>query len=118
MKAQSNSNNSETLDVKQQSIVSVSALTATGNIPELKKALSDALEAGLTVNELKEVLVQLYAYCGFPRSLNGINALISVLGERKARGINDKAGKEATPIQDTGNKYEIGKKTLEVLTRR
>ena len=39
------------------------------------------LDNGMTVNEVKEVLVQMYAYCGFPRSLNGINTLIAVLDE-------------------------------------
>jgi 4-carboxymuconolactone decarboxylase len=32
----------------------------------------------LTVNEIKEILVQMYAYAGFPRSLNGINAFMAV----------------------------------------
>jgi 4-carboxymuconolactone decarboxylase len=51
MKAQSNSNNSETLDVKQQSIVSVSALTATGNIPELNMGMN----TGLTESQLLQL---------------------------------------------------------------
>jgi len=70
----------------------------------------------LTVNEIKEVLVQMYAYCGFPRSLNAINTLMSVLEERKKKGINDEAGKTATPITDTADRYERGRKTLERLT--
>lgn len=49
----------------------------------------------MTVNEVKEVLVQMYAYCGFPRSLNGINTLIAVLDERKAAGIVDEIGRDA-----------------------
>ncbi|MGH9871865.1 MAG: antibiotic biosynthesis monooxygenase [Pyrinomonadaceae bacterium] len=66
-------NNSQTLNAKEQSIVTISAFTATGDLEQLRKALNKGLDAGLTVNEIKEVLVHLYAYCGFPRSLNAIN---------------------------------------------
>ncbi len=105
----------EPLDVKQQRIVSISALTTTGDIPKLKQALNAGLDAGLTINEIKEVLVQLYAYCGFPRSLNGINALMAVVDQRKGAGKNDPVGKEASPIVQTADKYAVGRKTLEVL---
>lgn len=114
----SNKAESQTLSAKQQSIVAISGLTAKGDLEKLKKALNGGLDSGLTVNEIKEVLVQLYAYCGFPRSLNGINTLMAVLEERKAKGIKDVAGKEASPVKNTGNKYERGKKILETLTGR
>ena len=109
-------NNNQTLNIKEQSIVTIAALTAKGDLENLRKALNDGLDAGLTVNEIKEVLAQMYAYCGFPRSLNGINTLMSVLEERKQKGINDETGKTATPITDTADKYERGRKTLERLT--
>ncbi|HEY0462390.1 MAG TPA: carboxymuconolactone decarboxylase family protein [Pyrinomonadaceae bacterium] len=115
MSAQTNSKN-QSLDARQQSIVTISALTATGELENLRKALNAGLDSGLTVNEIKEVLVQMYAYCGFPRSLNGINAFMAVLEERKNRGIKDTPGKTATPVADTGDKYERGRKTLETLT--
>lgn len=113
--AQTNMNNNQTLNAKEQSIVTISALTATGDLGDLRKALNAGLDSGLTVNEIKEVLVQMYAYCGFPRSLNGINTFMSVLEERKKRGITEVEGKTATPITD-GDKYERGRKTLEKLT--
>lgn len=103
------------LDAKQQSIVSISAITATGNLEQLKVTLNTGLDAGLTINEIKEVLVQLYAYCGFPRSLNGINTFMAVLEERKTHGKQDITGKEATVINDS-HKYQTGKQTLEKLT--
>ena len=106
----------QALNAKEQSIVTISAFTTKGDLEQLRKALNKGLDAGLTVNEIKEVLVQLYAYCGFPRSLNGINALMSVVEERKQKGINDETGKTAKPITDTGDKYERGRKTLERLT--
>ena len=71
------------LDSKQQSIVTISAFMAKGDLIKLKIALSEGLDAGLTINEIKEVIVQLYAYAGFPRSLNALQTFMSVLQERK-----------------------------------
>jgi 4-carboxymuconolactone decarboxylase len=114
-KAQLKMENNQKLDIKQQSIVSISALAATGNIEPLKVKLNKGLDNGLTINEIKEVLVQLYAYCGFPRSLNGIVAFMAVVDERKAKGIHDPEGKATTPVSDT-DKYQTGKNTLQTLT--
>jgi len=116
--AQGQARAGQPLDAKQKSIVTMAAFTAKGDLPQLNQALQAALDQGLTINEAKEVLVHLYAYCGFPRSLQGINTLMAVIEARKARGINDKVGKEATPKPDSGNKYERGKKVLATLTGR
>ena len=70
------------LDPKQRAIVTISAFTSNGNLEKLKNSLNEGLDAGLTVNEIKEVLVQMYAYTGFPRSLNAINTFDAVRGER------------------------------------
>ena len=115
MNAQNNT--STTLDARQQSIVNISALTATGDLENLKIQLNTALDAGLTINEIKEVLTQLYAYCGFPRSLNAIGTFMNVLEERKSKGIVDVVGKVATPLKDNADTYERGRKTIEVLTK-
>ncbi|MFK5952645.1 MAG: carboxymuconolactone decarboxylase family protein [Desulfobacterium sp.] len=85
------------LSKKDQSIVPIAAFTATGEISKLKISLAKGLEVGLTVNEIKEIFVHLYAYAGFPRALNGINTFISVMEDRKAKGIKDTIGREATP---------------------
>jgi 4-carboxymuconolactone decarboxylase len=117
MNAQNNRNAGQSLNAQQQSIVIISALTAIGDMKNLKAQLNNGLDAGLTINEIKEILVQLYAYCGFPRSLNGINTFMNVVEERKAKGLTDTYGKEATPIADTGDRYDRGRKTLETLTK-
>ncbi|WP_353906701.1 carboxymuconolactone decarboxylase family protein [Pedobacter sp.] len=101
---------------RQQSITAIAALTAKGNLPALESELTKGLEAGLTVNEIKEILVQLYAYCGFPRSLNAINTLNTLMEERKAKNINDPVGDEPVVLSSNVNKYELGKKNLETLT--
>lgn len=105
------------LTEKQKAITLISALTAKGELTKLKQALHTALDAGVTVNECKEVLVHLYAYCGFPRSIQGLNTLMAVLDERKVKGIKDNIGREATPINDP-NKYETGWKNLAKLGGR
>ena len=115
--AQNTVKRAENLNNRQQSIVAISALTATGDLTSLKKAFTDGLASGLTVNEIKEELIHLAAYCGFPRSLNGINTFKAVIDERKAKGITDVAGKSAMKVSDT-DKYEKGKKVLESLTGR
>ena len=75
------------MNAKQQDIVTVAALTAKGEIVPLKAALNKSLDDGMSVNEVKEVLVHSYAYCGFPRALRGLQTLVSVLDERKTKGI-------------------------------
>ncbi|MCW3081480.1 carboxymuconolactone decarboxylase family protein [Segetibacter sp.] len=116
MNAQTATSN-QSLDARQQHIVSISALTAVGDLPHLQNQLNKGLDAGLTISEIKEILVQLYAYCGFPRSLNGINTFMTVLQERKAKGITDVVGKEAEVINDTTDTYERGRRVLEMLTK-
>jgi len=54
--------------------------------------------------------VQLYAYAGFPRSLNGLSAFSAVLDERKARGLADEVGKDASPIPPGLDKDAYGAK--------
>jgi len=107
---------SPALNAQEQSIVRIASFTAVGNLPSLKTHLNAGLDAGLTINEIKEVLVQMYAYCGFPRCLNGINTFMTVVEERKAKEISDVVGKEASPIIDGESKYETGKQTLQKLT--
>jgi alkylhydroperoxidase/carboxymuconolactone decarboxylase family protein YurZ len=111
--AQSN----EGLSVQQQNTVNISALTAVGDLTNLKKSLNEGLDAGLTVTEIKETLVHLYAYCGFPRSIRGLQTFMEVIEERKAKGINDKQGNEASAINSDGSKYERGKAILGELTK-
>jgi alkylhydroperoxidase/carboxymuconolactone decarboxylase family protein YurZ len=94
----SSMNKKSTLDARQESIVAIAAFTTIGDMERLKPALNEGLDAGLTVNEVKEVLVQMYAYAGFPRSLGGIWAFMGVMDERKARDVQDEEGKDASPI--------------------
>lgn len=106
------------LNPKQQSIIPIAAFTAGGDIERLKPALSKGLDDGLTVNEIKEVLVHLYAYTGFPRSLNALSAFMEVVDERKAKGIEDTVGREASPVPSDFNRDEYGAKVRAKLAGR
>ena len=96
------------LNAKQQSIIPIAAFTANGDVEKLKAALAEGLQNGMTVNEIKEVLVQMYAYTGFPRSLTGLNTFIALLDERKAQDIHDEVGRDAAPLPDKANIRELG----------
>ena len=72
------------LDLKSRELATVSALTAMGNChPQLKVHLHAALNVGCTEIELKEVIIQMSVYAGFPAALNGMFALKDVLSERQ-----------------------------------
>ena len=105
----------EGMNIKQEKIIPIAAFTANGDMEKLKTALHEGLDAGLTVNEIKEILVQMYAYTGFPRSLNGINTFMSVMDERKTKGIRDETGKEAGPMPADMNRNEYGAKVRAML---
>lgn len=93
-KTQTTTQASDSLSACQAAIVPIAAFAATGDIARLNAALEQGLDAGLTVSDAKEVLVQLYAYAGFPRSLNALSELMKVLQARQQRGIQDAPGAE------------------------
>ncbi len=98
----------QALTQEQANIVTVSAFMAKGDLPNLKKALAVSLDNGMTINEAKEVLVHLYAYTGFPRSLNALGVLDKLVQERRAAGINDTEGPEATPLDPSVDRLAKG----------
>ncbi|BCG47219.1 4-carboxymuconolactone decarboxylase [Citrifermentans bremense] len=96
------------LNVKQRAIIPIAAFTANGDLDKLRVALCDGLDAGLTVSEIKEILVQLYAYAGFPRSLNGIGTFMTLISEREKEGIRDEKGRGASPLPTSRTSLEFG----------
>ncbi len=105
----------EALSPQEQSIAETAALSAVGDLKKLAPAFDRALDNGLTVNELKEIVLQLYAYVGFPRCLNAAGVLEQVVKSRQAAQKGDLTGPEAQPIPAGTDRYELGKKNLEVL---
>ena len=45
------------LTARQQSVITIAAFIASGDMERLKPALNEGLDAGLTMNEIKEILV-------------------------------------------------------------
>lgn len=103
------------LSNRHRHYIIISSFTAKGDLEKLQPALKDALNDGLTINEIKEVLVHLYAYCGFPRSIQGLITFLSIVDERKKKGITDNVGNTASEIDESVSKYERGRKVLEEL---
>ncbi|SMG58912.1 carboxymuconolactone decarboxylase family protein [Paraburkholderia susongensis] len=93
----------QTLSAKQRAIAPIAAFAATGEMAHLDGALNRGLDAGLSVSDAREILVQLYAYAGFPRSLNALGQLMKTLDARRARGIDDLPGRDPAQEIPTGD---------------
>lgn len=106
------------LTEKQLAILPIAAVNATGDLANLKPALQQGLAAGLTVNEIKEVLSHQYAYVGFPRSLNGLASFKALLEERQKAGITDAMGADATVLPKNTDYYQSGTATMQLLTQQ
>ena len=98
------------LTIKQQAFVAIAANEAKGNLEGLKQSLNEGLEQGLTVSEAKEALSQLYAYTGFPRSLNALGILQQVIRERKEAGLVVEEGRDADPLSKDYDALKQGTK--------
>lgn len=96
------------LTPKQQSLIAIAANEAKGDIDALKAAVNEGFERGLTISETKEALSQLYAYTGFPRSLNALGTLQQVIKERSDAGLTQEEGKDADPLPDDFNALKQG----------
>lgn len=83
----------QTLSARQLALAECACLEARGDMARLDEAIRNALDNGVTVNELKEAFSQLCAYTGFPRSLNALNRLQQVLADRQSQGIADNEGR-------------------------
>lgn len=114
MQAQTN----DALSAKEKYIAEISAFTAIGETASLKSAINEGLDNGLAINEIKEVMVQMYAYCGFPRSLNALNLLMNTVDERKEAGKVDEEGAEASPIENIENMSQHGEEVRTALVGR
>ena len=61
------------LDLKSRELATVSALTALGHCqPQLNVHINGALNVGCKPEEIREVIIQMAVYAGFPAALNGM----------------------------------------------
>jgi len=69
------------LDLRSRSIAVIAALTATGQRPQLKNYIANSLNAGLTRDEIIEILIQLVFYIGLPPVANALAVAQEVFRE-------------------------------------
>ena len=119
--------NSQTLTERQKGLAACACLMAQGDLTRLEPAVRMALDNGVTINELKEAFSQLYAYTGFPRSLNALGVLNKVLESSPSFGGSQEGGsgwQEGKPWtrpaewDDAKKAYELGVKNQTQLSGR
>lgn len=67
------------LDRRARSMINLAMLTALSKPAELKLHVKGALANGLTVEEIKEILLHATVYCGIPAGLDAFKAAHEVL---------------------------------------
>ena len=90
-------------------IADIGAAIARGEQDKLASAFTEAFDAGLTLDQAKEVVGQLYAYCGFPRALNAATTLQRVVESQKS-------AKPETRIPNPASPFTLGEKALAIGT--
>ena len=109
----------QTLTERQKGLAACACLMAQGNMERLEPAVRSALDNGVTVNELKEAFSQLYAYTGFPRSLNALGVLSKVLQDSPNPAWQEgKLWTRPAEWDDAKAAYELGKKNQTQLSGR
>ena len=99
---------------KSKEIVAISSLIAQRAIPEMRVHFNGALNTGNTINEIKEVILQMSGYVGFPKSICAMNTFREVLEERQKQGIIDVEG-ETVQTEDFSDRLAKGSEELALL---
>ena len=109
----------QALTERQKGLAACACLMAQGNMERLEPAVRSALDNGVTVNELKEAFSHLYAYTGFPRSLNALGVLGKVLQDNPNPDWQEgKPWTRPAEWDDAKAAYELGKKNQTQLSGR
>ena len=115
---QSNTKDMNQLSFTTEQAACMSAIAcneAKGDLVALESAIHNGLESELTVSQIKEALSQLYAYTGFPRSLNALGVLQKIVNGKSS---NDKweEGSEASPLPSDFDALKEGTRVQTQLT--
>ncbi|WP_031532466.1 MULTISPECIES: carboxymuconolactone decarboxylase family protein [unclassified Bacteroides] len=102
--------NAQTLTERQKGLAACACLMAQGNLERLEPVVRQALDNGVTINEVKEAFSQLYAYTGFPRSLNALGVLNKVLENRSKNWQEGKPWMRPAEWDNARKAYELGTK--------
>ena len=109
----------QTLTERQKGLAACACLMVQGDLNRLEPAVKSALNNGVTINELKEAFSQLYAYTGFPRSLNALGVLSKVLQSNPdAKWQEGKPWTRPAEWDDARMAYELGVKNQTQLSGR
>lgn len=75
------------LDLRTRQIVTIAALTALGHaLPQLEIHVRGGLRAGLTEDDIIEIMHQVAAYAGFPAALNALAIVRQICREPSPAG--------------------------------
>lgn len=84
------------LDLKTRSLLTLAMLTAMGRQHEIKIHTKGALANGVTRDEIREMMVHAFLYCGIPLMVDAMRASEEVLDqlapEKKLEATNDRIG--------------------------
>ena len=108
----------QTMTERQKGLAACACLMAQGDLERLKPAVKMALDNGVTVNELKEAFSQLYAYTGFPRSLNALGVLNKVLDNKQPSWQEGKSWKRPEIWDDAAKALKQGTEVQTKLSGR
>jgi 4-carboxymuconolactone decarboxylase len=70
------------LDLKTRRLLTIAILAALGRERQLRGHLAGALQQGISVEEIRETLVHVVPYAGFPAGLTGLEIFSDVLKSR------------------------------------
>jgi 4-carboxymuconolactone decarboxylase len=74
------------LSIRDRELAAVAALVALGRSSQIPQHLRASLKAGLTPDELREVLLHTATIAGFPVAMNAMSTLRNVLAEADLQG--------------------------------
>ncbi len=102
----------------QKHLATIAALEAQGDLVRLEPAIIAALDGGVTINEIKEAFSQLYAYTGFPRSLNALGVLSKVIETGNGKYNEGKPWQRPAMWEDAQKTLEVGTEVQTKLSGR
>ena len=104
------------LTAKEAAIVDIGAWTARGEQDKLSAAFKAGFNAGLTLSETKELVGQLYAYCGFPRALNAAGTLQRVVESSKLKVESSDSTRSTRSTRLNDSPFLLGERAIEIGT--
>ena len=108
--------NAAELTAKENAIVDIGAAVARGEQDKLGAAFKAGFDAGLTLNEAKELVGQLYAYCGFPRALNAAGTLQRVVESSKLKVESSDSTRSTRSTRLNDSPFLLGERAIEIGT--